>query len=62
METDMVVQINPDRDFVGGYPKVPATYTAYSEDGRYFTAFVSEYSCQADFERDAVEFFNRKTV
>ena len=58
----MQIVINPDRNFVAGYPKVPATYTAYAKDGRYFTAFVFEYSCQADFERDAIAFFNRKTV
>lgn len=59
---EIQVIIRPDRDFVGGLPRIPATYTAYASDGRYWTAFVMEYSCQEDFERDAIAYFNRKTV
>jgi hypothetical protein len=52
------VQTLPDRNFVAGWPKNPATYVATHDDGRYYEAFVSEYACKADFAHEALLFFN----
>ena len=51
------VQILPDRNFVAGWPKNPATYVAYDDDGHYYEAFVSEHQTQASFEAEARAFF-----
>jgi hypothetical protein len=49
----------PDRNFVAGYPRNPATYVATSDEGEYYEAFVSEHADQASFEREALAYFNR---
>lgn len=54
---DMEIQTLPARNFVAGYPRNPATYVAYSSDGRYYEGFVSEYESIDQFEAEAFHFF-----
>jgi len=58
----ITIKFLPDRNFVRGYPKNPATRVAYSDDGRYWEAFADEHKFDEDFINDAVVFFNRTTV
>lgn len=53
------IQTLPARNFVAGCPKNPATFVAYSEDGQYYEAFVSEQSA-AEFAAEALSYFNRR--
>lgn len=55
---DLHIQTLPDRNFVAGWPKNPATYVATNWDGRYYEAFVSEFECKADFAHEALVYFN----
>jgi hypothetical protein len=59
MPDQIHIQVLPDRNFVAGWPKNPATYIATHDDGRYYEAFVSEYASQADFARGARLYFTR---
>lgn len=54
---DMSIQTLPDRNFVAGWPKNPATYVAYHADGRYYEAFVSEFASEVEFANEALRFF-----
>jgi len=60
----ITIQFLPARNFVGGYPKNPATRVAHSSDGeyRYWEAFADEHASDAEFLADAVKYFNRTTV
>lgn len=49
----------PDRNFVAGAPRNPATFVAYSDEGEYYEGFVSEYAGIAEFETEALRYFNR---
>jgi hypothetical protein len=54
------IQSLPDRNFVAGWPKNPATYIATrDDDGHYYEAFASEYASKADFARAAAIYFER---
>ena len=53
------VQTLPDRNFCAGLPRNPATFVAYADNGHYYEGFVSEYAAQADFEAEAIKYFNR---
>lgn len=53
------VRTLPDRNFVAGFAKNPATYVA-EFGGEYFEAFVSEYADEAAFRADASAYFNRQ--
>lgn len=57
---DRIVTL-PDRNFYAGYPRNPATYVAESVEGEYYEGFVRDYATRADFERDAVRYFTRKS-
>ena len=54
---DMEIQTLPAHNFVAGYPRNPATYVAYSRDGRYYEGFVSEYESIDQFEAEAFHYF-----
>jgi hypothetical protein len=51
------VQVLPARNFVAGLPRNPATYVAYSDDGRYYEGFVSEYESINRFKEEALRYF-----
>lgn len=53
------IQTLPARNFCAGYPRNPATFVAYADNGHYYEGFVSEYTAQADFEVEALAYFNR---
>jgi hypothetical protein len=54
------IQTLPDRNFVAGWPKNPATYIATHDDGRYYEGFVSEFASEAEFAREALVFFTQQ--
>jgi hypothetical protein len=60
MAHELSISSLPDRNFVAGWPKNPATYIATREsDGHYYEAFASEYASLTDFARYAQLYFER---